>query len=133
MNGVQMGALRRIFGVDVEVVEDDRPYDNAQTIVRRFREGGYDDVIVVAPYSVLDRMCQLGLRPLWSDAEQVFDPKLADWRVRDRMYRFLGFKRVVMPSGSRRINRLKHADPSGAVWGNAPASELWRGEGENIW
>ena len=95
MNGVQMGALRRMFGVDVEVVEDDRPYDNAQTIVRRFRDGGYDDIIVVAPYSVLDRMCQLGLRPLWSDADQVFDSKLADWRVRDRMYRFIGFKRVV--------------------------------------
>jgi len=94
MNGVQMGALRRMFGSDVEVTEDPRPFDNAETIVRRVREGGYDDCIVVAPYSVLARMVDLGLRPLWADAEQVYDSSRADWSVKDRMYRFLGFKRV---------------------------------------
>lgn len=94
MNGVQMGALRRMFGSDVEVVEDPRPFDNAETIVRRFRDGGYDDCIVVAPYSVLARMVDLGLQPLWADAEQIYDAARADWSVKDRMYRFLGFKRV---------------------------------------
>lgn len=94
MNGVQMGALRRMFGADVEVVTDPRPFDNAETVVRRVHEGGYNDCIVVAPYSVLARMCDLGLRPLWADAEQVFDRSRADWSVKDRMYRFVGFKRV---------------------------------------
>ena len=94
MNDVQMGVLRRMFGTDVKVTEDPSPFDNAETIVRRVREGGYDDCIVVAPYSVLARMVDLGLRPLWADAEQVYDPSRADWSVKDRMYRFLGFKRV---------------------------------------
>ena len=94
MQGVQMGCLRRMYGNDVEVVEDTRPFDSAEIIIRRVRDGGYDDVIVVAPYSVLDRMCKLGLRPLWADAEQVFNRMQADWSVRNRHYRFLGFSRV---------------------------------------
>lgn len=94
MHLVQLGALRRLFGDDVELTEDPRPWDNAETIVRRVREGGYDDCIVVAPYSVLARMVDLGLRPLWSEAEEVKDPWSADWSVRERHYRFLRFKRV---------------------------------------
>lgn len=94
MQGVQMGALRRMFGEDVVVVAELRPFDNAETIVRRVREGDYDDCIVVAPYSVLHRMTEIGLRPLWADAEQVFDQSRSDWGVKGRMYRFLGFKRV---------------------------------------
>lgn len=94
MQGVQMGALRRMYGADVKVVEDLHPFDSAEEIVRRVRDGGYDDVIVVAPFSVLDRMCKLGLRPLWADAEQVFNRREADWSVKGRHYRFLGFSRV---------------------------------------
>jgi hypothetical protein len=94
MHGVQMGALRRMFGDDVRVIEDPRPFDNAETIVRRFRDGEFDDIIVVAPYSVLWRMIELGLQPLWSEAEVVKAKEAADWNVRDRYYRFLHFKRV---------------------------------------
>lgn len=93
MHGVQMGALRRMFGEDVKVVEDARPFDSAEKIVERVRQGGYDDVIVVAPYSVLARMVDLGLRPLWSEAE-IVEPARADWNVRDRYYRFIRFRRV---------------------------------------
>ncbi len=94
MHGIQMGALRRMFGKDVKVVQDTQPFDSAENIVRRVREGGYDDVIVVAPYSVLTRMVDLGLRPLWSEAEVVEDLSQADWKVKDRYYRFVRFKRV---------------------------------------
>ena len=94
MHPVLWPALRRMFGDDVQVQEDPRPFDNAENIVRRVQEGGYDDCIVVAPYSVLDRMCALGLRPMWCEAEQVWDRSLSDWSVKGRMYRFLGFKRV---------------------------------------
>lgn len=91
---VQLGALRRLFGQDAQVVADPRPFDSAETIVRRVRDGNYDDCIVVAPYSVLAKMVDLGLRPLWSEAEQVKDPAQSDWSVRDRHFRFLRFKRV---------------------------------------
>jgi len=93
MHGVQMGALRRMFGQDVKVVQDPRPFDSAEKIVERVRQGGFDDVIVVAPLSVLARMVDLGLRPLWSEAE-VVPRERADWNVRDRYYRFVRFRRV---------------------------------------
>jgi len=93
MHDVQMGALKRMFGDDVAVTQDPRPFDNAETIVRRVREGGYDDVIVVAPYSVLARLVDLGLRPLWSAAE-IVPPEQADWSVKGRHYRFIRFQRV---------------------------------------
>lgn len=94
MDPVQLGALKRLFGDDVQVISDPRPFDNAETIVKRVRDGGYDDCIVVAPYSVLAKMVDLGLRPLWSEAEQVKDQAQSDWSVRDRHFRFLRFKRV---------------------------------------
>lgn len=93
MHGVQIGALRRMFGQDVEVVEDPQPFDSAEKIVGRVRQGGFDDVIVVAPLSVLARMVDLGLRPLWSESEVVPREK-ADWNVRNRYYRFVRFRRV---------------------------------------
>lgn len=95
VHGVQMGALQRMYGDNVELITDNRPFDSAEVIVRRVREGGYDDVIVVAPFSVLDRMCKLDLRPLWAEAEQVFNRHEADWSVKGRHYRFRGFSRVV--------------------------------------
>lgn len=94
MNRVQIPALKRMFGEDVQVHEDPRPFDNAESILRRVREGGYDDCIVVGPLSVLDRMVALGLRPLYCEAEQVRDKSLADWSVKGRYYRFVRFCRV---------------------------------------
>ena len=93
MNPVQSAVLRRMFGADVQVDEDPRPFDRAETIVQRVREGGYDDCIVVAPYSVLARMVDQGLRPLWAEAE-VTSPEQADWVTKGRHYRFVRFKRV---------------------------------------
>jgi hypothetical protein len=83
-----------MFGEDVQLVTDPKPFDSAETIVKRVRDGNYDDCIVVAPYSVLAKMVDLGLRPLWSEAEQLPDQANSDWNVRDRYYRFLRFKRV---------------------------------------
>jgi hypothetical protein len=94
MHSVQLGALHRLFGEDVEVVKDPRPFDSAEEIVRRVRQGGYDDCVVVAPLAVLARMVELGLRPLWAEAKLVDDPSRADWEVKGRLYRFVRFRRV---------------------------------------
>lgn len=94
MHPVQMGALRRLFGQDVEVVADPRPFDNAETVVRRFRDGGYNDLIVVVPLSVLAKMTELGVRPLWAEATVVADRSKADWVTNDRPYRFVRLRRV---------------------------------------
>lgn len=94
MAPVQLGVLRRLFGEDVEVVADPRPFDNAETVVRRFRDGGYDDLIVVVPLSVLAKMTELGVRPLWAEAAVVADRSRADWITNGRPYRFVRLRRV---------------------------------------
>lgn len=93
MNGIQMPALRRMFGEDAEVVEETRPFDSAEKIVARYREGRFDDIIVVAPLSVLAKMTELGVQPLWSEA--VICPKgQHDWETNGRFYRFARFRRI---------------------------------------
>jgi len=94
MHPVQKKVLRRMFGEDVEVTHDQRSFDSAEIIVRRYREGGYDDIIVVAPLSVIHRMTELGVRPLWAQSEVVKDSERADWSFKGRHYRFLKFQRV---------------------------------------
>lgn len=94
MHGVQIGALKRMFGKDVNITSDTKPFDNAKTVVSRYQKGNYDDIIVVAPLWVIYHMTQLGLKPLWAKAEIVTDPSQADWETNGRLYRFVGFQRV---------------------------------------
>jgi hypothetical protein len=94
MQGVQMGALRRMFGNDVIFKSDVRPFGNAEDIVARVRQENCDDVIVVAPLSVLSRLVELGLRPLWAEARLCQPGENSDWEVKSRKYRFVEFKRV---------------------------------------
>jgi len=88
--------LRNFFDSDVEVVSDPRPFDDAREIARRFKSGGYDDMVVVAPLSVIAVLCQEGMKPLYSEAAEENDPKKIEFRgVRGQGYRFVRFRRVV--------------------------------------
>lgn len=91
----QMVELQVRFGADVEVVQDPNPFDTADDIVRRFRAGGFDDLVLVAPLSVIDHLCRRGLKPLWSEAVEENDPAKIDFRgARGQGYRFVRFRRV---------------------------------------
>ena len=94
----QLAELARLFGADVSVEQDSRPFSSAEDIVARFRQGGYDDIVVVAPLSVLARLVDQGVRPLWSemtlvsrDEAEVTMPR-RDGRT--HYYRFDRFRRV---------------------------------------
>lgn len=89
----QIAALRLKFGADVEVRQDVNPFTTAREVERRFREGGYDEMMFVGPLSVLDQLCQKGLNP-WK-AEVVEVPRAqAEWVVHGQGYRFVSFKKV---------------------------------------
>src|SRR3990167_9878459 len=88
----QIAELRRIFG-EVEVLQDVNPFSSAEDIVQRVRDGGYDETVVVAPLSVIAKLCELGLRPLWAEMEQMQNRRDAEVSVRGRHYRFLKFRR----------------------------------------
>lgn len=89
----QPAELRRLFG-KVEIVHDPRSFASAEEIVRRFKDGGYDEIVVVAPLSVITKLCELGVKPLWSQMDQVGTDDPADLVYRGRRYRFNRFRRI---------------------------------------
>ena len=93
MNGIQMGALRRMFGADVKVIEQTGWLGNAEQIVEAYNKGGFDDVIIVAPLSVISRVIELGVHPLWSEAV-ICSREQKDWETNGRFYRFARFRRI---------------------------------------
>lgn len=88
----QEAELKRIFG-DIEILRDPKPFASAEDVAQRFRAGGGDEMVVVAPLSVLGRLCGLGIMPLWADMEQV-PVEDAEVVAAGRGYRFVRFRRV---------------------------------------
>lgn len=98
---VQIQRLQQKFGAKVEITIDNRVFTNAEELVGRFRRGGYDDWVVVAPLSVLGRMCELCQelnlpKPLMAQMDQLQSVKRAeaDLCFRGRCYKFVKFRRV---------------------------------------
>ena len=89
----QIAELKRLFGEDVQIIPDPNPFASAEDILSRFRAKGGDEMVVVAPLSVLGRLCDLGIKPLWADMEQV-PPEQAEVIAAGRGYRFIRFRRV---------------------------------------
>ena len=90
----QVVELKHHFGEGVVVEQDPRPFDNAEVVARRFKEGGFDDMVVVAPLSVIDHLCRMGLKPLWAEMIEETDPRKIEVRARNTGYRFSRFRRV---------------------------------------
>lgn len=89
----QMSELKRLFGGDVKVIIDTLPYINAESIVDRFNEYNADDLIVVAPLSVISSLTRCGIKPIWANMELVGEDE-AEVTMSGRYWRFKGFKRV---------------------------------------
>ncbi|MEM1554871.1 MAG: hypothetical protein QXU09_04435 [Thermoproteota archaeon] len=90
----QLNALRKLFGeVSVDIFLQHLPYLSAEEIVNHIKAGGYDEVVVVAPLSVIAKLCELGVKPLWAEMEQV-PPELSETQVNGRFYRFKRFRRI---------------------------------------
>jgi len=89
----QILALKARFGEGVEVIQDPNPFSGAEDIASRFKSGGFDDLVVVAPLSVIAHLVQLGLHPIWAEMEQVPESQ-AEVVTTGRGYRFLRFSRI---------------------------------------
>ena len=95
MTKSQEAGLRDFFDSDVEIVPDPQPFSDAREIARRFRSGGYDDMVVVAPLSVIAVLCNEGMKPLWSEATEENDPSKVEFRgARGQGFRFVRFRRI---------------------------------------
>jgi hypothetical protein len=89
----QIAELKRLFGDDIEIIQDPKPFSSAEEIVERFRTMEGDEMVVVAPLSVMGRLCDLGIKPLWAEMEQV-PVEEAEVIANGRGYRFVRFRRV---------------------------------------
>jgi hypothetical protein len=92
----QIAELERLFG-HVAVTIDPQPFSSAEEIVARFRAGGYDEMVVVAPLSVIARLTEMGIKPLWAEMKQISGPGLDPSReveANGRWYRFERFRRI---------------------------------------
>ena len=91
----QLAALRDMFGPATEVDQEARPFDDARQIAKRFRRGGYDDMVIVAPLSVIAVLCRESIPMLWSEAVEENDPSKIEFRgARRQGFRFLRFRRI---------------------------------------
>ncbi|MBO0887473.1 hypothetical protein J2P12_00070 [Candidatus Bathyarchaeota archaeon] len=90
----QISELERLFPKHTLVIEK-RPFSSAEQIVKRFREAEGDEMVVVAPWSVMRQIIKLGIRPIYAemkpttsaDAESV----IVSGRKKRRYYKFVGF------------------------------------------
>jgi len=90
----QVLELQRLFG-DVNITIDDKPLASAEDVVQRME--GYDEVVIVAPLSIISKVIEYGVKPLFADMQRIdkVEDKDRDTEVGGRCYRFIGFKRIV--------------------------------------
>lgn len=91
--GKQARELERLFG-PVELIHDPESFTTADKIVEKFRKSGADEMVIVAPLSVIDQLVQRGIRPLYAEMTQVHEGQY-DVDVNGRKFIFQRFTRIV--------------------------------------
>ena len=92
----QRAELERLFpGAAITI--DRRTFRDADDIIARHRG---DEMVVVAPLSVIQALVDRGIRPLWPEMEKIPPGAAAEVTMRRRdgrldHYRFVQFRRVV--------------------------------------
>jgi hypothetical protein len=92
----QLKELERLFP-GFSLVVDKKPFSSALEIVRRFRDIQGDEMVTVAPWSVIRELIRLGIRPIYAEMVQVHDLKDAETTIvtgkskKKRYYKFLRF------------------------------------------
>ncbi|MEM4234967.1 MAG: hypothetical protein QXU75_07445 [Candidatus Methanomethylicaceae archaeon] len=93
----QVKELCRLFGQDTVIEVDPNPFSSAEEIVQRFRESNAQEMVVVAPLSVIAKLTELGIQPLWAQMNLV--PAMTDPNrevvTNGRVYRFEEFQRII--------------------------------------
>ena len=90
----QEAELKRLFGDNVVIEQDPEPFSSVEDIISRFQASGADELLVVAPLSVIAQLVQRGIKPLWAEMEVVQNPDEAEVEAAGRYYRFVRFRRI---------------------------------------
>jgi len=89
----QIKELERIFG-NVDIFTYINPFKSAEEIVDFYRKENFDDMLIVAPLSVIQKITEHGIYPLWAEMKVVENKEEADTEASGRYYKFIGFKRI---------------------------------------
>jgi hypothetical protein len=89
----QRQELKRLFGENAEILIDAQPFSTADDVVKRFHDAGADEMVIVAPLSVIDAITKRGIQPLFAEMEVV---SCGDYDVvaAGRKYKFVKFVRI---------------------------------------
>lgn len=87
----QEAELKRIYG-DVEVLHITDAYRSGNDIARQYQKLKGDEMVLVAPLSVIRHVCMKGIYPLWADMQSVSEAE-AETSENGRHYRFNKFQR----------------------------------------
>jgi len=95
----QIIELKRLFGENTTVLQFEKPFANAEEVVNRYRKMHGDEMVVVAPLSVIAKIVELGVKPLWAEMQLVNSCDPTEWDVAvpgdpPRYYRFIKFRRI---------------------------------------
>jgi len=91
----QLEVLREMYGQDTVIDREVNAFDDARQIAEKFRNDGYDDMVIVAPLSVIQVLCNEGVKMLWSEATEENDPKRIEfYGARGQGFRFVRFRRI---------------------------------------
>lgn len=55
-----------MYGDDVEIRSYSKVFKDVKEIIDYYKKNKFDDIVIVAPLSVIKRMCELGVEPLWA-------------------------------------------------------------------
>lgn len=96
--GAQRKALRDMFGPHELIVDGDM-FGNAADIISRYKRMNADEMVLVAPFTVIKLICEQDIYPLWADMENISPPQKPDWyrmvKVNGRWQKFNRFIRAV--------------------------------------
>lgn len=93
---VEVDALKAKFGSDCKIIQDPNPVDDVDDIIKRFRESGASEIVVVLPYSLIHKLIQRGISPLMPIMEEVKNTNNTDYDLiyRGKKLRFVEFRRL---------------------------------------
>jgi len=92
----QIPILKKIFGEDMVLdhkVGNDA-YISAEKIAQTMKYHKYDEIIMVAPLSVIAKVLELGIKPIKADVIEVKDEKEKTFTYSGRHYKFIKFVRI---------------------------------------
>jgi len=93
----QRPILQKLFGDDMVLEQKvgNDAYMSAEKILQYMRENHFDEIIMVAPLSVMAKVIELGINPIKAEVIQVKDEKEKTFTYSGRHYKFIKFVRVM--------------------------------------